>query len=156
PALLGLASAEASLGNLDAAVARYREASALPGAPAEVSYEVVRLLIVRNRQRDVADWGAVEAALRDVEQARPGSAEVPLLLAQALAAQTGLDDARRVLESACAADAEMKQPRLRRALAAVLARRGEAGPARALLDEVERRGGDTAELRQARASYWAG
>jgi tetratricopeptide (TPR) repeat protein len=156
PALLGLASAEASLGNLDAAVARYREASALPGAPAEVSYEVVRLLIARNRDRDAADWAAVEAALRDVEKAHPGSAEVPLLWAEALAAQEKLDDARRVLESAAQADAAWKEPRLRLALAAVLARKGEAAPAGALLDEVERHGGDCAELRQARARFWAG
>jgi Tfp pilus assembly protein PilF len=156
PAVLGLASAEASLGNLDAAIARYREAAALPGAPPEVSFEVVRLLIVRNREREAGDWNAVESALREVEKAWPASADVPLLRAEALAAQNKLADARHVLEAACTADAEMKQPRLRLALAAVLARRGETAPARTLLDEVERHGGDSAELREARAHFWAG
>jgi tetratricopeptide (TPR) repeat protein len=156
PALLGLASAEASLGNLDAAAARYREAAALPGAPPEAGYVAVRLLIARNRERDAADWRAVEDALRDAEKARPGSADVALLRAEMLAARNRLDEARQALEAACAADADFKYPRLRLALAAVLARRGEAGPARALLDEVERRGGDTADLGEARARFWAG
>jgi tetratricopeptide (TPR) repeat protein len=156
PVLLGLASAEASLGNLDAAIVRYREAAGLPGAPAEVSYAVVALLVARNLERDAADWGAVETALREAEKAKPGAAEVPLLRAEALAAQNKLDEARKVLEAACAADAGMKEPRLRLALAAVLTRRGEAAGARALFDEVERQAGDIADLREARARFWGG
>jgi Tfp pilus assembly protein PilF len=156
PVLLGLASAEAALGNLDAAVSRYREASALPGAPPETVYEVVRLLIVRNRARGAADWDRVEAALREAEKARPGSVEVVLLRAEALAAQNKLDEAGGVLESACAGDPEYKQPRLRLALAAVLARRGEADRARGVLDEAGRRGGDSPDYREAVAGFWAG
>jgi tetratricopeptide (TPR) repeat protein len=156
PVLLGLAAAESSLGNLEAAVARYREAAALPGAPPEVGHAVVRLLIARHRERGAADWGAVEAALREVEKAQPGSPEAVLLRAEALAAQEKWDEARRALEAACAADAEYKQPRLRLALATVLARRGDAEPARALLDEARQRGGDNAAWRVASVNFWAG
>ena len=49
PIFLGLASAKASLGKYDDAVERYRQAAALPGAPPEIGYEIVRLLIERNR-----------------------------------------------------------------------------------------------------------
>jgi Tfp pilus assembly protein PilF len=155
PALLGLAAAEASLGNLEAAIARYREAAAMPGAPPEAGYAVVRLRVTRNR-KGVADWGAVESALRDVEKAHPGAPEAVLLRAEALAAQDRWDEARRVLESACAADDEYKHVRLRLALVAVLAPRGEVERARVLLDEAERRGGDSAVLRAAAAGFWAG
>jgi len=155
PILLGLASAEASLGNFDAAIARYREAAAFAGAPPEVGYEVVRLLIARNRVRGAADWDSVEAALRNIEKTQPRSAEVALLRAEALAAQNKLDEAFKGLESACAGDPEYKQPRLRLALAAILARRGEADKAHAMLDEAERRGGDSPELREALADFWA-
>jgi tetratricopeptide (TPR) repeat protein len=156
PILLGLASAAASLGDFDAAIARYREASSLPGAPPEVGYEVVRLLIAQNRIRRTANWDAVETALRDIEKNQPKSAEVPLLRAEALAAQNKLDEARKGLESACAADAEYKQPRLRLALAIVLVRRGETDKARSVLDEAGERGGDSPDLREALADFWSG
>jgi tetratricopeptide (TPR) repeat protein len=156
PVLLGLAEAEASLGHLDAAAARYREAAALPGAPPEATYEAVRLLIARNRERDPADWGAVEEALRAAEKAHPKAAEVVVLRAEALAARDKLDEARRALESACAEDTEYKYPRLRLALAAACTRGGDAGRARELLNEAARRGGDGAELREALARFWAG
>jgi cellulose synthase operon protein C len=156
PALLGLAAAEASLGNLDTAITRYREAAALQGAPPEAGYALVHLLIIRNRERGSTDWTSVTAALRDVEKAQHGSAEAVLLRAEALAAQDKLDEARQELESACAGDSEFKQSRLRLALAAVLARQNKSDQARRVLDETEKRGGDTPEMREALASFWAG
>ncbi len=157
PAMLGLAASEAAVGNLDAAIAHFRDAAALPGAPPEAGFARVRLLIVRNRERPrEADWNAVTAALADVEKAQPGSPDVVLLRAEALAAQDKTDEAKQSLETACAADPDYKAPRLRLALAALLARRGDDAGARRVLNEASRRGGDTADLREALAGYWAG
>ncbi|HEX5269255.1 MAG TPA: tetratricopeptide repeat protein, partial [Gemmataceae bacterium] len=153
--LVGLAAAEAALGQLDAAIPHFRDAAALPGAPAEAGYAVVRLGIARNRQPGrKADWDAVMADLRAVEKAHPGSPEVVLLRAEALAAQDRTDEARQALEAACAADPEYKAPRLRLSLAALQARRGDPEACRGLLNEVRQRAGDTADLREALAGYW--
>jgi tetratricopeptide (TPR) repeat protein len=151
PALLGLAAAEASLGRLASAIAHYRAAVALPGAPPEVRANLVRLMIAHNRNRNDADWDAVEEALRDLDKARPNSPDGALLRAEALAARGKTDEARRVLESACIADTDFKHPELRLALALMTAERGEVGKARQLLDDAQARAGDTAGIRAARA-----
>ncbi len=155
-ALAGLARAEAARGHLEAAVARYREAAALPGAPPEAHFDLVRLLIVRNLESDHPDWDAVEEALRGAEKASPGSPDVALLRSDVLAARQKLADARRVLEAASAADADYKHPALRLALAGVLARLGEPKQALALLEEARARGGDTPGWRVASAQFWSG
>ncbi len=155
PALLGLAASEAALGQVDAAISHFRDAAALPGAPPEAGYARVRLLIVRNRERPKeADWNAVTAALEDVEKAQPGSPEVVLLRAEALAAQEKTDEARQALETACSADPDYKSPRLRLALAALLSRRGDSEGARGVLDAVGKHVGDTPDLRESLAGYW--
>jgi tetratricopeptide (TPR) repeat protein len=153
-ALLGRAAAESAQDHFDVAIARYREAAALPGAPAEIPTTIVHLLISRNLKNKSGDWSAVEGALRDLEKAKPGSAEVALLRAESQFVQGKPDDARRTLEEACAKDPDYKQQRLRLALAGVVLAGGDAVKARALLDEAGVRGGDTPELCAARAGFW--
>jgi tetratricopeptide (TPR) repeat protein len=167
-ARLGRAVAEASLGHVNNAIAQYREALQLPDAPPEARTDLVQLLIVRNLERGdrtAAAWKDVEDALRDAEKAQPDNVEVVLLRAHALTAQGRLPEAFETLKAACTADKDYKQPRLRLALAAVLGLQEQAAAAtdrprlaaaaRQALDEVEGRAGDTADLRAARARYWA-
>jgi tetratricopeptide (TPR) repeat protein len=153
-ARLGLAAAEAAQGHFDNAVENYRQGLALPGAPPEVRFEIVRLLILRDVTRGTRNGRDVVAALAEADKAHPGSPDLALLRAEFLAVHDKLNEARSILEAACARDAECKRPDLRLALAAVLDRQGEGGKALALLDEVQNHA-DTADLRVARARYWS-
>ncbi len=152
PYRLALAGAEAALGRIDSALDHYREALNLPDAPADGRVQFARLLIQHVRQVGGAgDWDEVDQVLRAAEQAKPDMVEVPLLRAEALTARNKYEDAEHVLDAACRQDAAYEKPRLRLALALLIDRRGDAARARQIFEEVERKKGDFADLRVARA-----
>ena len=94
-----LARALAALGRLDEALAAYlRLADREPGAGTAAA----RLMIQRNLHRPARphDWQEVERVLARAARVTPGSSEVPLLRAEALAAQGQWDHARILLVKA--------------------------------------------------------
>ena len=156
PALLGLAAAEASLGNVDAAIARYRDAAALPAAPPEATYALVRLLIARNRQRGSTDWEAVTAALTTprrparLGRRRPAPRRSPRRPGQAGrgAAGAGVGLCRRPGVQTAAPAAGPRR-------AAGPAKRTRSG-ARGCSTKPSGACGVLPELREALAGFWAG
>ncbi|HZT81556.1 MAG TPA: tetratricopeptide repeat protein, partial [Gemmataceae bacterium] len=153
-ARLQLASAHAAMGRLDEALEQCRQALALPNAPPQAAREYARLLIVRNLRHNRRDWDAVREALDRADRADPGSTEVVLLRAEALAAQDRPDDARKLLEEA--RGRQPKQVALYAALAALADRRGDRDAAGRVLDEAAEKAGDSVDLRLARARHAAG
>lgn len=150
-ALLSLASAELMVGHVARAAEKYREAIALPGTPPEARLHLARLLVQWQSQGGTGSWDEVENLLKDAEKAQPGTVEVALLRAEALAAQKRPDEAVKVLEAAISRDPGVEQPRPRLALAMLFARRGDDARANQVLDEVEKKRGQLADVRIARA-----
>jgi tetratricopeptide (TPR) repeat protein len=91
--------------------------------------------------------------VNEAEQALPGTFEAALLRAELLAAQDRLEAARRVLESA--RDHHPKAIELWAALAGLAERQGDPAQTLAVVEEAQRRLGDTVEVRLLRAQYWA-
>jgi tetratricopeptide (TPR) repeat protein len=151
-----LASALLALGRTDEAVGEFRRLQGLPHAPAAGWALQARALLLHNLglPPDRRDWEGVTLALDRAAQATPDAAEVPVLRAEALAAQGKVDAARGVLEKA--RDARPEQVELWQALALLAQRAGKPDAAAKLLDEAGQRLGDRPGLRLARAAYWAG
>jgi tetratricopeptide (TPR) repeat protein len=152
PARLGLAAAQEALGRTDEALEQYRQLMKLPGAPATGWIEIARLAILTNRQQ--RNWKEVEETLDRAEKAQPDAIEVPLLRAEALAAQGKLDQAREILTQA--RDRKPKQAEFWTALAALAERQGNAEEAAQILDKATEQIGDRVGLRLARARWWVG
>src|SRR5262249_26973585 len=100
------------------------------------------------------EWAKVEKALRDAEEAAPGTPDVVLLRAEALAALGRTDAALDLLAEARAADPARVE--YRTLVAALRLHRGEREAAARLLDEAERDTGDGMTLRLARARHLTG
>src|SRR5260370_21762867 len=95
-----MAKAQTALGAGDDALEQYHQLMKLPGAPPTGWIEVARLSIGRNLQTGKGDWREVEQALSLAEKAKPNAVEIPLLRAEAQAAQGQLDRAREILVQA--------------------------------------------------------
>ncbi len=152
PARLGLAETLAALGKIEEAIEEYRVVKPRePGA----AFFVARLRLLREVGRPAEErrWTEVEQALDDAARALPGSTEVTILRAEALAAQDRLDAARDLVRKVCDEQPKRVEPWL--ALAVLAERRGKPDEALSLLDEAERQAGDRVEFRLARAARWA-
>ncbi|MFN4258900.1 MAG: tetratricopeptide repeat protein [Gemmataceae bacterium] len=149
PALLGMASAQLALGQLDEALEQYRRVLTLPNAPSHVLLEMARLMIVRNLQRGRTNWQDVEAVLAQAEKILPDASEVPLLRAQILVAQRRADEARQLLLQA--RDRQPEEVRFWTGLAFLAEQQQQWDEARTLLAQAERRVGDHVEIRLAQA-----
>ncbi len=168
-ARIGLASALAARGQLDAALANYRQAARQEGAPPMVWLETARLLVLREalRQRQTGadgqklppDPGAVrdiETAIQAADAKNPKSVAVAMLKAEVLVAQGKPGDAEDILRLA---DVDAKEKADLWAARATLAALPQGGndPARAakLFDEARQDVGDKIDLRVARIRFWA-
>ena len=150
-ARVGLAAAQADRGQVDRAIDELRKAGALPGAPASVQLDLVRVLISRNQSLPPAQrqWGEIERILSKAAQALPDAPEVPLLRAQVALSQGHPDRAAELLRQARDAHPETVEPWL--ALALLAAQQGTPDDGLATLDEARARLGDRVEVRLLRA-----
>jgi tetratricopeptide (TPR) repeat protein len=128
---------------------QYRQLMKLPGAPSRGWIEMARLGIGRILQTGKGEWKEVEQSLALAEKATPEAVEIPLLRAEALAAQGKLDNARDVLVQA--RDRRPKQVELWTALAALAERQGKSDDVIRILNDAEKQNGDQVELRL----FWA-
>jgi tetratricopeptide (TPR) repeat protein len=152
-AYLGLATALGRAGKIDEAIDVYQRLLRLPGAPADGWVELARLLVIRNQREQRPDWTEVEEALRRAEAANPGSVDVTLLRADLLLAK-----GERIQAEGLLRDSRERQPgqiKLWTASALAADQAGKSALAGQLLDEGERRAGDSVELRMARARHLA-
>lgn len=165
PALkLTLASAYLQAGNLDEALALYRQLDseaykrlAPPDAP-PLKVVILRILLVRVLQQkgNLAD---LEIILKDTPEDVRNTAEFRLFKAELEFARDpkgkGPEKAKKELEDACADYPKNVSLWLgRAALAASGKPEVQAGPALAVLDEAQQQLGDKVELRLARAGYY--
>jgi tetratricopeptide (TPR) repeat protein len=155
PAHLRFASALLAAGRAREAVRELQAVQRRPDAPAAGWALLARALLLRNLglppgQRD---WEEVNRALDQAARATPDAVEVPVLRAEALAAQGQPDAARAVLEKA--RDARPGRVALWEALALLAQRAGQPEAGLKVLDEARQRLGDVPGLRVARATYWA-
>jgi tetratricopeptide (TPR) repeat protein len=155
-ARLGMAALQSEQDQVDNALAQYRQLMTQKGAPPAGRVEIARLLLLRNLQRlpNQRDWKEVDNALDEAAKAQPESVDVPLLRAKAFLAQNDAKAARAALLKA--SDQHPKQVELWTALAELSEREGDFKEAERLLKTAENLGGDTVELRLARARSWAG
>src|SRR5439155_25345084 len=151
PAHLGMAKAVVSLGRIDEDVEDYRRMVPLaPGARLGVAQTLVtKQLALPSARRN---WTEADQALQEASGLKPEPFELPLLRAEALAAQ-GKPGARDILEKALGK--EPKRVELWTALAALTDLEGKGERVPALLDETQAKLGDRVEIRLARATYWS-
>ena len=152
PARLGLAGSLAAMGKTEEAIKEYRVIQQRePGVALLVAR--LRLLSEAGRPAEERRWAEVEQDLEAAARALPGSAEVAILRAEALAAQDRPDAARDLVQKTRDEQPKLVEPWL--ALAILAERRGKPDEALSLLDEAERQAGDRVEFRLARAANWA-
>ena len=149
----GLAAALLSMGRIDQSLEELRQLLALGSAPAAAWTQLAQLMILRNLRRTPSerDWQGVAESLDQAARATPDSVHVPILRAEVLVAQGQLEAAEESLVAAH--DAQPEAVELWVALAALAQRAQDWERAAELLDETEKRLGDSAELRLARATY---
>ena len=152
PALLGVAEAEAALGQLVDALASYRR---LKDQAPEAWVQVARLEMIRTLRDadDKRDWRPVEEAVAAAEQALPGNTDVDVLRVDLLHHQGRPAVARQKLDALRAA--KPKEAAVWVALATQDARDKDLKRAAETLAAGEREAGDAPELRLARARLWA-
>jgi Tfp pilus assembly protein PilF len=158
PALLGMAQACRSLGQLGEAAKVYAQLTQLPlpatVRPSAVWTDLARLHIERSVLQEKPDWTEAEEALRQAESADAEAVDVALVRAQLLVAQNKLAEAQELLTRR--RDARPRQTEFWTALADVLGRRGRWEEAEAALAAAQRELGDTADVRLAWARLWSG
>jgi tetratricopeptide (TPR) repeat protein len=164
PARLGLAQSQRALGRLDDSVDQYRQLLRLADPPLSSWIDFARLLVERNQQSGQADWAEVNRALSMIEKQKPAPVEAVVLRGEILAVQAQrredpfekqerLEQARALLRKAYA-DPPSRPVAIWTALAGLEDLQGNTEAAFALLEEAEKQGGDTVELRLARAVLW--
>jgi len=172
-ARMDLAQTLAAAGQLNEAIQQQRIALGLPGAPADGLIQLARWLLQNARQQhDPVSAKDAQSLLEKAAEFLPESIEVPLLRAEILVMQGELPKAEKLVE-----DLRGKKPK-ELALWLAQARLAEARAAEAraaqarldqppkdkipepdwsvaerLLDETEKRFGDTVAVRLARAQY---
>jgi tetratricopeptide (TPR) repeat protein len=155
PARFRLGSALVAKGKLEEAYLEYRRLTLLPGAPAAAwrMLGLVQLILNRRLPKPERDWRELERTLDQAEAAAPGSIEVLMLRVEVLAGQQQFERARTLLEKA--RDQQPKRVELWVALSDLALFQGESAKALQIIDRTQKLLGDTAELRLARARYWA-
>jgi Tfp pilus assembly protein PilF len=100
PALLGMASAEWSLGRLDSARDKYEQVKARYKMTARGWLDFARLEMQRQMQSNPPDWKEVEDALASARELNPKSVETTLLKADLFAARKQMKEAEALLTKA--------------------------------------------------------
>jgi tetratricopeptide (TPR) repeat protein len=153
PARMGVAATLASLGQIPDALEEYRQIGKLKGATAAADVDIARLLLLKNLgvPESRRDWKDVEAALDRLAVAKPDDSQSTLLRAEALLAQGRGEEAEKLL--AAARDKHPESVDLWAALARVAEQRQQSQRAAELLDQAEKKFGDCAWIRLARARH---
>jgi tetratricopeptide (TPR) repeat protein len=154
PARLGIAATLVALGQVNEALEEYRQISQLEGLAGIANSEVVRLLIRKNLRLRPAErnsqenWKEVKSCLDQLVRAAPDAIGVTLLRAEALVGQNHMAEAESLLLAA--RDKSPGQPELWLALTVLAQRQQQWDHAAQILDEAERKVGDSVRLRLAR------
>ena len=148
PATLGYGDALVTMGQIDSAAAAYRRIAA--SVPA-MKIELARLLLWQYLRQPAGQRNPAEIRqlLQEASQQFPNSSLVVVLQAELLAATATLGQARELLEQAT-----QKNPQaldLWSSLATVTARQDGLASGLTILNEAQRKLGDSVELRLARA-----
>jgi tetratricopeptide (TPR) repeat protein len=156
PALLGMALAEWSMGRLDSAIEKYRQLVERGQLPDRAWLDVVRLEMQRQTQQDRPDWTLATGALEHAHKLDPKGVEVTLLMAQLEIlrdADKGPEKAEKMLSDARKGQAG--EIELWTALSGLAQRRKDFDGAARLLDDAEKKLGDSVALRLARGRLLA-
>lgn len=149
PARLGIAALYANTNRLDEAIQQYEQLINLPGAPESASVDMARLMIARIQRLPIEKqkWDEVERVITAIEKRYPNSAEIILARADLLAARNKTKEAADLV---AAARSRSKDPRvwMQSAQFAELA----SGSGLEILDEAERKLGDSVDLRLKKAA----
>jgi cellulose synthase operon protein C len=148
---LGLAEALAASGRVVEAITQYR---GIEDEVPQVRTNLARLLLIRNLQRPLAerDWAEFDRAMVAAEAVSPGSIEVQLLRAEALANRGLHDRSRSELKAAAGRFPKSDAPWMFQAELAL--KEGRPKEASEILDQAGRSLGDSVGLRLARADVW--
>ena len=150
PARLGIAAALVAMGQWREAEEEYRDIAEIEGMAEIANSELLRLLIRKNLRLRPADrdWKKAEESLKQLKDAAPGSTGVTLLRAELLVAKNSLAEAESLLVAA--RDNAPRQPELWLALAVLAQQQKQWDRAAQILDQAERKVGDSVRLRLAR------
>jgi tetratricopeptide (TPR) repeat protein len=151
PLLLSrLAAALFALGRYDEALDHYQRLVSPPHSVVGGWTMIARIQLLRTLllPPDKRNWDPVSQALRVASEANPGGVEVPILVADARAAQGEMTEARKLLEETCDKYPKMVEPWL--ALAALADREGKPKEAQRVLNEAEKKLGQGVDLLLAR------
>jgi tetratricopeptide (TPR) repeat protein len=150
PARLGIAAALVALGQWKEAEEEYDDIAEIEGMAEIANSELLRLLIRKNLRLRPAErnWEKAEKCLKKLAGAAPDSIGVTLLGAELLVAKNSLAEAERLLLAA--RDKSPGQPELWLALTVLAQRQHQWDRAAQILDQAERKVGDSVRLRLAR------
>jgi tetratricopeptide (TPR) repeat protein len=145
-----VASSLLALGRVHEALSEYRQMVSLAGSPAIAKVELARLLIVRNLLTPTSqrNWLEVANVLDQAAESLPDCVDIPLLRAEAHAAQDQATEAQSILDAA--GERWPDQVQIWIARAALADRRGDTRGAMELLAQATPRVGDCGELRLAK------
>jgi Tfp pilus assembly protein PilF len=154
PALIGMAAARWSQGQLDNALLQYQAVIRQKRVPVRAWVDIVRLELQRQGQSLKPDWSRVEKVFQAAGENLPkGNLELTLLKAELLVRQGKGPEARQLLEAA--RQAKPKEVEYHTALVDLALREKSPARARSLLDQARRSLGDLVGLRLAEARYLA-
>jgi Tfp pilus assembly protein PilF len=152
PALLGMAMARWSQGQLDNALTQYQAVMRQKRVPARVWIDIARLEMQRQVQQPRPDWGQVEKILQGATDSLPeNTLEVTLLRAEVMVRQGKSKEARTFLESA--REKTPNEVELWTALVDLAIREKSLARAKSLLEQARRQFDDKVSLRLAQARY---
>ncbi len=153
PARMGIAATLASMGQIPEALEEYRQIGKLKGTTIAVDVDVVRLLVLRNLgvPESQRDWKDVESALDRLALVKADASQSTLLRAEVLLAQGRGVEAENLL--AAARDKHPESVDFWTALVRVADVDQHPQQVAELLDQAEKRFGDCAWIRLARARH---
>lgn len=150
PALLGMALARWSQGQLDNAYVQYSAVMRQKRVPARAWIDIARLEIQRQVQSPKPDWAKVETILKSASEAfTEDTLEITLLKADLLVRQGKKSECRQLLEAA--KQKAPKEVEYHTALIDLALRENSVSRATALLDQARRTLNDHVALRLAEA-----
>jgi tetratricopeptide (TPR) repeat protein len=153
PARAALTDALMNSGDVDRAIAEFNRLEK-PGKGKDVGQlPLARMLILQNLQKASKDrdWGPAEKALADAERVDPNAIQIPVLRAEILVAKNRLADADALLLKA--RNQNPQQPAIWTALISLAERQRDWHKTEQLLEEAQKRFGDTVGQRLAMAQY---
>lgn len=153
-----LGQALLAVGRVEDAISEFSHAVSASDAPPQAWLRLAEATLLRalrlsaNQRESV--WEEIEQQLAHAAQAMPDAVEVLLLRAELLAAQGKLAAAEAHVRKA--RDKQPQKIELWNALVAIMSHRGtDPVTIRSVLDNAQRRLGDSADVRLLRARYWA-